>query len=149
MSPDGRQAYFVTRDSTASHTVLTAVDLTGNEEPSHREIDVPHGLHLAYDQIVVSPDSNRLYLGFGNMMSGFDTISKVRTFDTTSLEYLAKVDLDGSAIDLAISSEGDQLYVLSAASQTLAVYDTTSLAHLGNVENLGGTPARILVPPGP
>ena len=83
------------------------------------------------------------------MMSGFDTISKVRTFDTTSLEYLAKVDLDGSAIDLAISSEGDQIYVLSAASQTLAVYDTTSLAHLGTVENLSGTPARIFVPPGP
>ena len=149
VSPDGRQAYFVTRDSTASHTVLTAVDLNGGEEPSHREIDVPNGSRFAYDQIVVSPDSERLYLGFGNTLSGFDTFSEVRTFDTATLEYLAKVDLDGSAIDLAISSEGDQLYVLSAASQTLAVYETNSLAHLGAVENLGGTPARILVPPGP
>ena len=85
MSPDGRHAYFVTRNSTNSHTVLTAVDLSGNEQPRDREIDLPDGSRSAHDKIVVSPDSDRLYLGFGDLVSGFDTFSEVRTFNTAIL----------------------------------------------------------------
>jgi DNA-binding beta-propeller fold protein YncE len=142
-------AYFVTRgrsDGTASNTVLSAVDLTSIVQPRHRKLDLPQSLRFAYDQIVVSPDSSRLYLGFGDTVSGFDTINEVRVYDAATLEELAKIDLGGSAIDLAISSEGDHLYVLSAVSQTLAVYDATTMAPLGTVGDLGGTPARILVP---
>lgn len=152
LSPDGRRGYFVTRarrDGVDSNIALTSVDLTGEAQPHYKELDVPLGLRFAYDEIVASPDSGRLYLGFVDTVSGFDTISEVRVFDATTLKEVSALDLGGSAIDLAISNKGDHLYVLSAVSQTLAVYDATSLALLGTVQDLGGTPARILVPRGP
>lgn len=149
VSPGRRHAYFVTRTrryGTDSGAVLTAVDLTDSVQPRHMELDVTRGSRFAFDEIVLSPDSDRLYLGFGYMVSGLGTISEVHIFDTATLEEVAKIDLDGSAVDLAISIEDDHLYALSAVSQTLAVYDATAFALLGTVENLDGTPARILVP---
>ena len=80
--------------------------------------------------------------------SGLFGTTKIRTYDTDTLEQVAVLSLRDPAIHFALSNEGDHLYTVSSERQSFAIYVTAAGREIATIGDLGGTPARIIVPPG-
>jgi parallel beta-helix repeat protein len=86
--------------------------------------------------IAISPREDILYVGSGQ---GVEAISIKEGSVTASAAFL------GSVVDLAVSPNGDQLYVaLAGLTHAIAVVDTQAL-RVANVIDLDTDPSRILV----
>jgi parallel beta-helix repeat protein len=86
--------------------------------------------------LAISPREDVLYVGSGRGVEAIVVRQKARA---ASAEFL------GSVADLAVSPNGDQLYVaLAGLTHAIAVLDTTDL-RVANVIELDNDPSRILV----
>lgn len=124
--PTLQQVYVTSRDSSQVHglsrtpvTILWSTRVGGS----------PH--HLA-----VSPDGNWLYVA--NRLSGVNLI------DLKHFERQNSIRLDGDGIDVALSNEGQLLWVTTYLAGGVAVIDTRA-REIASTFEVGGTPIRIAV----
>ncbi|HEV8535128.1 MAG TPA: NosD domain-containing protein [Candidatus Limnocylindria bacterium] len=114
----------------AGQRVIDVVDTEQYAVVDRIAIDVPA------TSLVISPREDILYLGSGN------GVTAIRIRDRSLVSSAAFL---GSVADLAVSPNGDQLFVaLSGLSHAIAVLDAPQM-RVANVIELDNDPSRILV----
>jgi hypothetical protein len=110
------------------------------------KIEIPAGWRVSGDG-ALSPDGKWLYVGYDTRFPERDIFTDtIVVYDTTTWERLATVPLPSPITQFALSAAGDQLYVISPFTRSLAIYNTDTFQELTVMEDLGGFPALILVP---
>ena len=141
-SPDGDRLYVVDREMS-----VTVVDLSDSRVLEGGKLEVPEEWQLMEKAIAPSPDGQRLFLGFA---TGKDRhralVNEVWAYDTTTWERTATIQMRDPATHLAFSAAGDQLYAVSPAGQSLMIYDANTYQEMAVLSDLGGSPARVVVP---
>ncbi len=60
---------------------------------------------------------------------------------------LATIEVSDPVMHFALSADGDQLYAVSPDASSLMIYDTETYEEVVVLSGLGGSPAKVLVPP--
>ncbi len=128
---------------------VTAVDLLSG---AITQADLEHEDNLSLGQIgtlATTPDGSRLFVGFigdDEEHRGF-VVSEIRVNDTTSWKLEGTIEPDDPPMHFAISENGHRLYAVSPFEQSIAIYNTSDLELTAFRTGVGGTPARIVIPP--
>lgn len=129
MSPDGREAYAVTRDGK-----LFVVDVA-SESVMARTLPIPDGLLVAVPEVALTADGSILVLGLGSSGSwDATTAQRLLAFDTTDWHAVADTSVSPFS-GLALLDNG-YAAVLNDSTRTLLVYDyldgtQVASAHVG------------------
>lgn len=101
---------------------------------------------LFFSGAVTTPaDGSRLYLGVSRER-GASRFDQIWVYDTTNWTGVAVLPLPDPALHFALGPGGDRLLVVSPEGRNLVVYDTETLVETAVLDDLGDTPARIVVP---
>jgi len=110
------------------------------------KIEVPEGWIVGRD-IVPSPDRERLYVGYDTRFPDRDIFTDVIVvYDTARWEQLAALTLPAPVTHFALSTTGDQLFIISPFTRSLAIYDTDTFQDPVVMRDLGEFPSLIWVP---
>ncbi|MCH8089067.1 MAG: hypothetical protein IH955_03530 [Chloroflexi bacterium] len=147
LSSDGKLLYVVGRDA-----VVTVIDMPSRTVLERAELAVNDGRVLTFENIAGIahvPDGKRLYLGFANKKGPNynGLVNEIWVYDTTNWERVARMETRDPVMHFALSVDGDQLYAVSPQGQSLTIYDTDTYSEIAVLTDLGGTPARLLLPP--
>ena len=142
MSSDRKTLYLVGRDAS-----VVVIDMRERRVLSHERLDPGPGARLTYDAVELSPDGSHLFLGLDtDQSSAWGQIDAIAVFDTATWNRKAAIPLRDPAMHFALSADGDQLYLVSIDAQSFTIYDASTFEELAILADLGGTPARIVVP---
>ena len=143
LTSDGRRVVVTGPDA-----AVTVIDVQQRAVLATARLEVEAGREVVRDSTVVSPDGKRLYIGFD---TGDDErqvfTDAIAIYDAATWENIATIKLRDSVTHFALSAEGDLLYAVSPFDRSLAIYDTTTYQEVVVLSDLGGAPARVVVPP--
>jgi hypothetical protein len=143
-SSDGNRLYVVDREM-----FVAVVDLREQRVLERGKLEVLEEWQLIGDTIALSSDGQRLFLGFATgRIRDRSLVGEVWVYDTTTWERVATIQLQDPAMHFALSGAGDQLYAVSPVGQSLMIYDTRTYHEIAVLSDLGGSPARVVVPGG-
>ena len=143
LSRDGKKLYVVGRDAT-----VTTIDLPGRTVLERTRVAVPSDRRFVSESMAVSPDGRRLYLGFAvGGQDGLGQVDEIWVYDLATWEQLAVIQVADPVMHFALSADGGQLYAVSPGARSLIIYDTSTYQQVAVLSDLGGSPARVLVPP--
>ena len=143
LSGDGKKLYVVGRDAT-----VTTIDLPGRTVLGRTRVAVPPDRRFDSESTAVSPDGRRLYLGFAvGGQDGLGQIDEIRVYDPATWEQLAVIEVGDPVMHFALSADSGQLYAVSPDARSLMIYDTSTYEQVAVLSDLGGSPARVVVPP--
>lgn len=99
-----------------------------------------------------SPDGQFFYIGVNKVGSPSSLpnfgpallASEIWVYDTTTWQRLGTISLNEEASNLATSSDGSQLYVLSPNNQTLTIFDAKKFSPIKVVPHVANSPVLIL-----
>ena len=74
-------------------------------------------------------------------------IDEIRVYDPATWEQLSVIEVDDPVMHFALSADGGQLYTVSPDARSLMIYDTGTYEQVAVLSDLGGSPARVVVPP--
>ena len=142
ITADGERLYVLYADAT-----LAVANLQDRKIVTARRLEVNEHWLPVWDGATLSPDGRRLYVGFDTGEGESAVFSDaIAVYDTATWANIATIKLGDTMWHFALSAEGDQLYAVSPAAHDLRIYDTTTFQEVATLPNLGGTPARIVVP---
>ena len=143
LTADGHRLYVTGPDA-----AVTVIDVQQRAVLATARLEVEVGSEIVRGSTVVSPDGRRLYVGFD---TGDDErqvfTDAIAVYDAATWEKIATIKLRDTLTHFALSVEGDQLYAVSPFARSLAIYDTTTAQEVALLSDLGGAPARVVVPP--
>lgn len=133
---------------------ITVVDLASVQphivvEDEKLEIPQEHTFG-ASDQVAISPDGARLYIGFAptrGELFGTGQVDVVRVYSTRTWTLLGELRPTDPAQYIAISKDGRQFYATNSERRTFAIYNAFGFQELGVMRDLGISPSQILIPP--
>ncbi len=141
----GQTLFLVNRDGT-----VNVVDLGDYESVGRSKLDLPAGRKTSHSSFRVSPDGKRLYLGFDESGPSYNGLAdEIWVFDAETGRQMANIDLAHDVTHFTLSAEGDRLYAVSPSARSLMVYDARTYEELAVLSDLGGSPARVVVPTAP
>jgi YVTN family beta-propeller protein len=93
---------------------------------------VPYEYHdlKTQDALAVHPDGTRLYVARDNYRA-------IDIYDTDTLSLEQSIEIGRSASGIALSPDGEKMFVVSAAEDSTMVLDTTTWREVGMIEGLG------------
>lgn len=110
------------------------------------KVSLPRDLAVAWQGVALSPDASRLFVMLAPRPCCGLLFDGMWVFDTTSWEQAGTLTLSQPASHLAVSGDGETLYVVSPDAQQLSYYDANTLALEGVLEGLGERPFQLLIP---
>ena len=111
----------------------------------------PGEIIVPFAPLLVSPDGGRLYVPIQERPCGYcagnlsGTAIEVR--DTETFELLGRIEPSTAVTEMALSPEGDRLYLVAIDVGPLVVIDTTAFEEVASIEIGARTPATLLVLP--
>ena len=141
-SADGNRLYLIDNDE-----VVTVIDVRDRTIAATGPLEVKAGWQTVWSSAVLSPDGDRLYVGFdtGDDESQVFT-DAIAVYDTVTWKNIATIELSDTMWHFALSAEGDRLYAVSPFARSLAIYDTAAYKEVAVLSDLGETPAAVIVP---
>jgi len=129
VSPDGAKVYVVNSNSYPYYKgTVSVIDTTTNNVTATINVEsLPHG-------IAVSPNGTRAYVavdipggysGKGNIDATSHT-GAVDVIDTTKNEVIARVSVGNYPYEVAVTPDGNEVYVVNYGSNTTSVIDTAT-----------------------
>jgi YVTN family beta-propeller protein len=121
ISPDGSRLYLSGGVSGDPGSTITVIDTTLNAV-----IATITGLVSATGALTVSPDGSRLYAADQNCCFAPAPNGYVRVIDTTTNQIMASVEVGVHATGIAVTPDGNRIYVTNPASGSVSVIDTAT-----------------------
>ncbi len=142
-SADSNRLYVIDKDAT-----VAIIDIQDRMVAAAGQLEMNVGWHIVGEDIALSPDDKRLYVGFdtGDDSSQYFT-DAIKVYDTVTWQSIATIELSDMMARFALSAEGDRLYVVSPFMRSLMIFDTATYREVAVLSDLGATPAAVMVPP--
>ena len=141
-TPDGNRLYVVDRQAG-----VTTIDLPNRRVVAQANLDMPEDLQLISGAVAATPDGRRLFLGFATGDARDRAlVTEIWVYDTDTWEPLTRIQMQDPVMHFAFSAAGDQLYAVSTVGRSFTIYDANTYAEIAVLSDLGGSPARVVVP---
>lgn len=141
-TPDGNWLYVVDRE-----TGVTRIDIPNRRVVGQANLEGSEESQLIFDAVAATPDGRRLFLGFATGESRYRAlVTEIWVYDTETWEPLTKIQMRDPVMHFTFSAEGDHLYAVSPGGQSLTIYDANTYREIATLGDLGGTPAKVVVP---